>query len=97
MNINVGIDLPIGLGSHRQRVEFLYRTSSPLLAYLKPWGGEHVLVIRDGHILGVVRRDKRPIGQKLRERIKLYRRSEPSGLVSANQICSDPSLADCCT
>jgi len=24
MNINVGIDLPLGLGSHRQRVDYLY-------------------------------------------------------------------------
>lgn len=54
MNINVGIDLPLGLGLHRQRVDFLYRATTPLIAYLNPWGGDHVLVIRDGHILGVV-------------------------------------------
>jgi hypothetical protein len=31
MNINVGIDLPLGLGSHRQRVDFLYRATTPLI------------------------------------------------------------------
>jgi hypothetical protein len=92
MNINVGLDLPIGVGSHRHRVEFLYRTTTPLLAYLKPWGGEDVLVIRDGHILGVVRRDKRPIRLKLRERLALYRRKQPA---EAGDI-GDPSFADCC-
>ena len=95
MNINIGEDLPIGLGSHRQHVEFLYRTTTPLLAYLKPWGGEFVLVIRDGHILGVVRRDSRPFWIKLRERIALYRRKQPAE-ASADQMPGDPSLADCC-
>ena len=95
MNINVGIDLPLGLGSHRQRVDYLYRTSSPLLAYLNPWGGEHVLVIRDGHILGVVWRDKRPIWTKIRERISLYRRKQPAE-ACADHLSGDPALADCC-
>jgi|GEM_PF-1868488 len=96
MNINVGIDLPLGLGSHRQSVDFLYRATTPLLTYLKPWGGEHVLVIRDGHILGVVRRDKRPIGQKLRERIELYRGKQPAGVSCAAPMSIDTPLADCC-
>jgi hypothetical protein len=95
MNINVGIDLPLGLGSHRQRVDFLYRATTPLIAYINPWGGDHVLVIRDGHILGVVQRDKRPIWTKLQERIALYRRKQPAE-ASADQMPGDPSLADCC-
>jgi hypothetical protein len=95
MNINVGIDLPIGVGSHRQRVEFLYRTTTPLLAYLKPWGGEYALVVREGHILGIVRRDRRPIWTKLRERIELYRRKQPVE-ASVEQMSGDPVLADCC-
>ena len=95
MNINVGIDLPIGLGSHRQRVDYLYRTTTPLFAYLTPWGGEHVLVIRDGHILGVVPRDKRPIWTKLQERIALYRRKQRAE-PNADQMPGDSSLADCC-
>ena len=95
MNINVGTDLPLGLGVHRQRVEFLYRTTTPLLAYLKPWGGDHVLVIRDGHILGLVPRDKRPIWTKLRDRLALYRRKPPD-YAHADQMAGDPTLADCC-
>jgi len=95
MNIKVGIDLPIGVGLQRQRVDYLYRATTPLFAYLTPWGGEHVLVIRDGHILGVVQRDKRPIWTKLQERIALYRRKQPTE-VSADQMPGDPSLADCC-
>lgn len=95
MNINVGIDLPLGLGSHRQRVEVLYRTTTPLLSYLNPWGGDLVLVIRDGHILGVVPRDKRPIWTKLRERLALYRLKHPAQ-ASSEQITGDPTLADCC-
>lgn len=95
MQINVGTDLPIGLGTHRQRVEFLYRTTTPLLAYLTPWCGDFVLVIRDGHILGVVERDKRPIWTKLRERIALYRRKQPAQ-ASADQMAGNPSLANCC-
>jgi hypothetical protein len=95
MNINVGTDFPIGLGTHRHRVEFLYRTTTPLLAYLNPWGGDHVLVIRDGQILGVVERDKRPISTKLRERIALYRGKQPTE-ASADHLSGDPALADCC-
>jgi hypothetical protein len=95
MNINVGTDLPISVGSHRQRVEFLYRTTTPLIAYLNPWGGNQVLVIREGQILGVVQSDKRPIWTKLQERITLYRRKPPAQ-ATADQISGDPSLADCC-
>lgn len=94
MNIKVGIDLPIGVGSHRQRVEFLYRTTTPILSYLKPWGGDYVLVIRAGQILGVVQRDKRPIWTKIRERIALYRRKPAQA--NADQMTGDPALADCC-
>ena len=95
MNINVGTDLPLGLGVQRQRVDFIYRSTTPLLTYLKPWGGDHVLVIRDGHILGVVPRDKRPIWTKLRERIALYRRKHLTK-ASDVQMTGDPELADCC-
>jgi hypothetical protein len=95
MNINVGTDLPLGLGVQRQRVDFLYRSTTPLLAYLKPWGGDHVLVIRDGHILGVVPRDKRPILTKLRERLALYRRNQPAKS-SDGEIAGDSALANCC-
>lgn len=96
MNINVGIDLPIGVGSHKQRVEFLYQATTPLLTYLNPWGGEYVLVILDGQILGVVRRDKRPIWQKLRDRIAFHRRNLSAKMTSADQMDNDTSLADCC-
>lgn len=95
MNIIVGTDLPLGLGVQRQRVDSLYRSTTPLLSYLKPWGGDHVLVIRDGHILGVVPRDKRPIWTKLRERITLHRRKHPAK-ASDGQMAGDPALADCC-
>lgn len=95
MNIKVGIDLPIGVGLHRQRVEFLYRTTTPILSYLKPWGGDFVLVIRDGYILGVIQRDKRPIWTKLRELIVLYRRQPPTE-ANADQMTDVRSLADCC-
>jgi hypothetical protein len=95
MNIALGFDLPVGCGLHRYRLEYLYKTSYPLLAYLKPWGGEFVLVIQEGHILGMVRRDKRPLWTKLRERIALYRRKQPAE-ASADQMAGDPSLADCC-
>jgi hypothetical protein len=54
-----------------------------------------VLVIQEGHILGMVRRDKRPLWTKLRERIALYRRKQPAE-ASADQMAGDPSLADCC-
>ncbi len=95
MNINVGTDLPLGLGVQRQRVDYLYRSTTPLLTYLMPWGGDHVLVIRDGHILGVVPRDKRPIWTKLRERIALRRRKPPAQ-ACADPMSGDPALADCC-
>jgi hypothetical protein len=95
MNILIGTDLPLGLGAHRQRVEFLYRTTTPLLTYLRPWGGEFVLVIQEGQILGVVRRDKRPIWTKLRERIALVRQ-KPYTEADAGLIPSNRPLADCC-
>jgi hypothetical protein len=96
MNIHIGPDLPLGCGLHADRVEHLYRTTSPLLAYLKPWGGEFVLVIRDGLILGMVRRDKRPVWQKLKERTCLFteRHFPKKGETPAEE--ADASLADCC-
>jgi hypothetical protein len=96
MNSSLGPDLPVGCGLHADRVDHLYRTTSPLIPYLKPWGGEFVLVIRDGHILGMVRRDKRPVWQKLKERIRIFtERHIPKK--DANAVTdTDHSMADCC-
>jgi hypothetical protein len=96
MNSSLGPDLPFGCGLHVDRVDHLYRTTSPLIPYLKPWGGEFVLVIRDGHILGMVRRDKRPIWQKLKERIRIFtERHFPKK--DANAVTDpNPALSDCC-
>jgi hypothetical protein len=49
MNSSLGPDIPIGCGLHADRLDNLYRTTYPLFAYLKPWGGEFVVVIQDGH------------------------------------------------
>lgn len=97
MNIHIGPDLPIGCGLHADRVECLYRTTYPLLAYLKPWGGEFVVVIRDGHILGLVRRDRRPVWQKLKERLHCYVRQRSPKRESSNDAPNGSPLADCCT
>lgn len=53
-------------------------------------------MILDGQILGVVRRDKRPIWQKLRDRIAFHRRNLSAKMTSADQMDNDTSLADCC-
>jgi hypothetical protein len=37
--MNINIDLPIGIGPHQQRVEFLYQATPPLLADLTSWVG----------------------------------------------------------
>jgi hypothetical protein len=95
MNINVGIDLPIGIGPHKQRVEFLYQATTPLLTYLNPWGGEYVLVIQNRHILGVVRRDKRPMWQKPRGCSSFYREILSAEMTSAAKMSSDTPLANC--
>jgi hypothetical protein len=96
MNSSLGPDLPIGCGLHNDRLDSLYRTTYPLFAYLKPWGGEFVVVIQDGHILGIVRRDKRPVWQKLKERIRIFtERHFPKK--DANAVAeTDPAMADCC-
>ena len=95
MNFNLGPDLPVGCGLHAERVEHLYRTASPLLAYLNPWGGEFVLVIRSGHVLGIVRRDTRPVWQKLRDRMRLYFRHRFPKKATADPLPPEEPLAGC--
>lgn len=96
MHSSLGPVLPIGCGLHTDRVEHLYRTTSPLLAYLKPWSGEFVVVIQDGHILGLVRRDKRPVWQKLRERLLLYYRNRfPKKEATSQPPDTEDSMAGC--
>jgi len=95
MNIHIGPNLPLGCGLHPDRVEYLYRTTSPLLVYLKSWGGEFVLVIRDGNILGMVRRDRRPAWEKLRERMgSCYRTWFPKKELPA-PLPTDEPMAGC--
>lgn len=95
MHSSLGPDIPIGCGLHNNRLDSLYRTGYPLFAYLKPWGGEIVVVIQDGHILGLVQRDKRPVWQKLRERLHLYYRNRfPKKEANSQQPTDDP-LAGC--
>jgi len=38
------------------------------MAYLKSWGDDHLLIILDGDVIGMVRRDRRPMWIKLKER-----------------------------
>jgi hypothetical protein len=96
MNSSLGPDLPIGCGLHVDRVDHLYRTTSPLIPYLKPWGGEFVLVIRDGHILGMVRRDKRPIWQKIKDRSRLFSERYFPKRRETQAVEAAPAMADCC-
>ena len=97
MNIHIGPDLPIGCGLHADRLENLYRTSYPLLAYLNPWGGELVVIVQDGHILGIVRRDKRSIWQKIVERVRQYFNQRFLKKENVEEESVPPSLVDCCT
>jgi len=96
MNITLGFDLPVGCGLHQYRLEYIYKTIYPLLAYLKPWGGEFVLVIQEGHILGMVRRDKRPLWQKLKDRARLFTDRHFPKKDEGTVPDIDPSMADCC-
>jgi hypothetical protein len=96
MNIHIDPNLPLGCGLHPDRVEYLYRTTSPLLAYLKPWGGEFVLVIRDGHILGMVRRNKQPIWQKIKDRSRLFSDRHFPKRRETQAVEAAPEMADCC-
>ncbi len=57
-----------GCGLRHYTAETIYREYYPLKAYLKSWGDEHLLIILDGHVIGMVRRDRRPMWIKLRER-----------------------------
>lgn len=95
MNSSLDPDLPTGCGLHTDRLNNLYRTCYPLLAYLKPWGGEFVVVIQDGHILGIVRRDKRPIWQKLRDRLRFYYQNRFSRKEAISQMPADETVAGC--
>jgi hypothetical protein len=57
-----------GCGLRRYTAESIYREHYPLLAYLKSWGDDHLLIILDGHVIGLVRRDRRSMWCKLKER-----------------------------
>jgi hypothetical protein len=91
-------DMSIGCGVRSYTVQYIYQTTYSLPAYLKPWGGDFVIVIQNGHILGMVRRDKRPILQKLRDRIQLYWNNKfPQGVKSQDVAGDDGQhIADCC-
>ena len=91
-------DRSIGCGVRSYTVQYIYQTTYSLLAYLQPWGGDFVVVIQNGHILGLVRRDKRPIWQKLSERARLYWRNRfPQGNRADNAVDEAvQSMAECC-
>ncbi|GAB1393158.1 hypothetical protein MASR1M60_13210 [Rhodocyclaceae bacterium] len=57
-----------GCGLRRYTAENIYREHYSLMTYLKSWGGDHVLIILDGHVIGMVRRDRRSAWRKLKER-----------------------------
>jgi hypothetical protein len=91
-------DMSIGCGLRRYTVQYIYQTEYSLPAYLKSWGDDIVIVIHEGHILGMVRRDKRPIWQKLLNRIQLYWRGRFPRRHDAQSSANEdaPSMADCC-
>lgn len=91
-------DMSIGCGLRRYTVQYIYETTSSLPAYLKPGGGDLVIVVQDGYILGMARRDKRPLWQKLRGRVSLYFESRfPKHHGKSDVIGhADQSLGDCC-
>lgn len=57
-----------GCGLRHYSAEHIYREHYPLMAYLKSWGDDHVLIILDGHVIGMVMRDRRSVWRKLKER-----------------------------
>ena len=57
-----------GCGLRRYSVEYIYREHYPLMAYLKSWGGDQLPIMLDGHVIGLVRRDRRSMWAKLKER-----------------------------
>lgn len=57
-----------GCGRRRYTVESIYHEHYPLLAYLKSWGDDYLLIIMDGYVIGMVRRDRRSMWCKLKER-----------------------------
>jgi hypothetical protein len=57
-----------GCGLRRYSAEHIYREHYPLMVYLKSWGDDHLLIILDGHLIGMVRRDRRSMWIKLKER-----------------------------
>jgi hypothetical protein len=91
-------DMSIGCGHRPYTVQYIYQTTYSLPAYLQPWGGDFVVVVQNGHILGLVRRDKRSVWQKLRDRVRLYRRNRfPQGDQAHDAANEDgQSMADCC-
>jgi hypothetical protein len=91
-------DISIGCGHRPYTVQYIYQTTYSLLAYLKPWGGDFVIVVQNGHILGMVRRDRRPIWYKLRDRIQLYLRNHfPQGVKAQDAADQEgQSMVDCC-
>lgn len=57
-----------GCGLRRYSAEYIYREHYPLMAYLKSWGSDHLPIMLDGHVIGLVRRDRRSMWAKLKER-----------------------------
>jgi hypothetical protein len=57
-----------GCGLRRYSAEYIYREHYPLKVFLKSWGDDHLLIILDGHVIGLVRRDRRSMWVKLKER-----------------------------
>ncbi len=57
-----------GCGLRRYSAEYIYREHYPLMVYLKSWGDDNQLIILDGYVIGMVRRDRRSMWIKLKER-----------------------------
>ena len=57
-----------GCGLRCYSAEYIYREHYPLLAYLKSWGDDHLPIMLDGYVIGLVRRDRRSMWIKLKER-----------------------------
>jgi hypothetical protein len=91
-------DRSIGCGVRSYTVQYIYQTTYSLLAYLQPWGGDFVVVIQNGHILGLVRRDKRPMWQKFRDRARLYWQNRFPQADKVHDVANEDaqSLGDCC-
>jgi hypothetical protein len=54
-----------------------------------------VVLIQDSHILGMVRRDKRPVWHKLCDRLRLYYQNRFPRKEAAAQLSTDDPIAGC--